>query len=103
MKTEQIISEAIDKLNSALSTLQAPSKSLKVNITNVGTIFASSTKIAAEDLDSDTTITVSAPDFQALAAGKINPHLAFLQGKIKIAGDAGVALQWLPILQSPRY
>ena len=42
-------------------------------------------------------ITVSAPDFVALISGELNGQLAFLNGKLKMLGDMGLAMK-LPSL-----
>jgi putative sterol carrier protein len=44
------------------------------------------------------TVTISAADFQALVAGKLNPTTAFMTGKLKIKGDMGLAMKLQTIL-----
>lgn len=39
------------------------------------------------------TVTMSAADFQAMVAGKLNPTAAFMSGKLKIKGDMGLAMK----------
>lgn len=46
-----------------------------------------------QDGPAETTITMSLDNFKALAQGKLNPTMAFMTGKIKIAGDMGLAMQ----------
>ena len=99
MQIDTIINDIMQKLEVALAAKAAPAKSLKIRIKDMGCIFASATQIVAEDLNADTTIIISAPHLLELAIGKLNAQLAYLQGKIKIEGDPGAALQWLPLLQ----
>ena len=40
------------------------------------------------------TITMSANDYLDMVNGKLNPQMAFMSGKLKIAGDMGLMLQF---------
>jgi putative sterol carrier protein len=41
---------------------------------------------------------MSATDFAALVAGKLNPTTAFMTGKLKIAGDMSLAMKLQTVL-----
>ncbi|KAG9471693.1 hypothetical protein GDO78_013674 [Eleutherodactylus coqui] len=47
----------------------------------------------AADKKADCTITMADADLLALMTGKINPQTAFFQGKLKIAGNMGLAMK----------
>ena len=56
-------------------------------------------KKADQNTAAQCTITVSKPeDWVALAAGKMNPTMAFMQGKIKVKGDMSLALKLQSLL-----
>ncbi|MGE5673682.1 MAG: SCP2 sterol-binding domain-containing protein [Mycobacterium leprae] len=44
------------------------------------------------------TVTMSAADFEALVAGKLNTTMAFMTGKIKVDGSMGLALKLQSVL-----
>ena len=41
----------------------------------------------------DITISMSAKDYLDMVAGKLNGQMAFMTGKLRIAGDMGLALK----------
>jgi putative sterol carrier protein len=87
------------KFKSAIAAGSTPDKSLKINLKDTGIIVVDSSSATNEDVPADTTLTISRKDFDSLVAGKLNPSVAFMQGKIKIQGDPTAALQWLPVIQ----
>ncbi|GIL40040.1 SCP2 sterol-binding domain-containing protein [Roseiterribacter gracilis] len=47
----------------------------------------------------DTTITMTRVNFEKLLAGDLDPTLAFMTGKLKVAGDMGVAMKLSSLLE----
>ncbi|KIH83086.1 SCP2 sterol-binding domain-containing protein [Pseudomonas batumici] len=88
-----------EKFKVSVTNGPIPVTSLKVSLKDVGFISVSGTTVTNDDIDADTTIVISRKDFESLVAGKLNAPVAFMQGKIKIKGDPGAALQWLPVFQ----
>lgn len=50
--------------------------------------------------DAQCTISMSAQDFMAVVEGKLNAQMAFMQGKLKIKGDMGLAMKLNKILKT---
>jgi putative sterol carrier protein len=55
--------------------------------------------ITQEDSPAQCTITIAkAEDWVSIASGKMNPTMAFMQGKIKVKGDMSLALKLQSLL-----
>lgn len=54
--------------------------------------------ISKADGEANCTITVGAQDFVDIVNGKTNPQMAFMTGKIKVAGDMGLAMKLSQLL-----
>lgn len=70
-------------------------KSVKFDFGSVGKLLidGASGKVDNSDGAADATISVSWDDFTKLAEGALDPTMAFMQGKLKVAGDMSVAMQ----------
>ena len=49
----------------------------------------------------DATFTMTDADFEAVCMGKLNPQIAFMQGKMKIKGNMAKATKFTPDLFPP--
>lgn len=76
---------------------------LKLKFDKAGTIFIDARKrpnrVTNEDAEADCTLAMSLDTFQRLVGGELSGPQAFLQGKLKIAGDMSVALRVQPLLR----
>jgi len=55
--------------------------------------------VTNDDKPADSTISMSWDDFMALSEGQLDPMMAFMQGKLKIAGDMMIAQKLAPLLK----
>jgi putative sterol carrier protein len=55
-----------------------------------------------EGKSADCTISVSLSDFEKMARGELDGTSAFMQGKLRVAGDMGLAMKVGPILAKAR-
>jgi putative sterol carrier protein len=52
--------------------------------------------------NADTTISVALSDFEKMVKGELDGTSAFMQGKLRVAGDMGLAMKLGPILAKAR-
>jgi putative sterol carrier protein len=72
-----------------------PGKKVKFDFGDAGKIYLDGVAgaVSADDAAADTTIKVKLEDFVAMAGGSLDPTAAFMQGKLRVDGDMGVAMQ----------
>ncbi|HVB93922.1 MAG TPA: SCP2 sterol-binding domain-containing protein [Acidimicrobiales bacterium] len=59
---------------------------------------------AVGDVDgADVTLTSSRRDAVAMATGGLDPNVAFMQGRMKVAGSMGIMMRLLPVANTPEY
>lgn len=55
-------------------------------------------KISMAEGDANCTITIGAQEFVDIVNGKLNAQMAFMTGKLKVAGDMGLAMKLTQLL-----
>ncbi|MBI1251203.1 MAG: sterol-binding protein [Alphaproteobacteria bacterium] len=90
------------RFSSASATV--PGKKVKFDFGDAGKIFldGAAGAVSQEDAAADTTISIKLEDFVAMAEGKLDPTAAFMQGKLKVLGDMGVAMQLQSVMAKLR-
>lgn len=84
--------EIIAKMQEAVTAAGGLDKSVKFDFGDDGFVHAAGSEVSGEDADADCTISVTKDDFIALASGNLDPMMAFMSGKLKVAGDMSVAM-----------
>ena len=73
-------------------------QSVKFDLGADGVILLDGTSVSNESGPADCTLTLSKADFEAMGRKELDPTMAFMSGRLKIAGDMGVAMKLQPIL-----
>lgn len=81
-----------------------PGKKVKFDFGGDGKIYldGASGAVSKDDAAADTTLQLALADFIAMAEGKLDPTMAFMQGKLKVLGDMGVAMQLQSVMAKLR-
>lgn len=94
------------QMGQAISGNSGLNATLKFDFEGQGNIYldgkSSPNTVTTEDKPADCTITVSLENFKKMAAGELDGTTAFMQGKLKVAGDMGVAMKLGPIMAKAR-
>ena len=96
------LQEITDRFKTAVGDDSGLGKSLKFDLKGDGFIYLNGGTVNNEDLPADCTIVVSKDDFEAMGEGKLDPTMAFMQGKIKVNGDMSVAMKLQPLMAKAR-
>ncbi|MCB1463990.1 MAG: SCP2 sterol-binding domain-containing protein [Nitratireductor sp.] len=96
------LDSATDAIRSKVGDNSGLGATVKFDLGDEGAIFvdgmSSPNSVSNENKDADCTVSCSLDTMEALIAGDLNPTAAFMQGKIKVAGDMGVAMRLSSVL-----
>lgn len=85
-----IITAAVAALNEKISDFDSTAK---FDIEGEGSIVIDSDGARASDDDAEVTLSADAETFQAILDGDLDATAAFMQGKLAMDGDMGVAMK----------
>ncbi len=94
-----MLAEILPKLKAGLET-QTFEGSLKFDCGEAGIIVLADGTATDIDQDTDCTLQLSEENLSKLLAGKLNAMTAVMMGKIKITGNATVAMKLANLLKS---
>jgi putative sterol carrier protein len=106
MSSDQV-KEIIAQMGSAIGANSGLGGTLKFDFGEPGSVFidGKSTPNGVSDGSgkaADCTISLGLDTFEKMVKGELDGTSAFMQGKLKVAGDMGLAMKLGPILQKAR-
>ena len=100
MSSEQV-NEIIKQMSSAIGANSGLGGTLKFDFGEPGSVYidgkSTPNHVSNDDKPADCTITVSLDTFKKMVARELDGTAAFMQGKLKVAGDMSVAMKLGPI------
>ncbi len=66
---------------------------IKFNCGDEGILVINKDQVTTENIDAECTIDISRENLLELVKGELNPTMGFMQGKLKIDGNMGVAMK----------
>ena len=97
------LASVTDKIRAAVGDNSGLGKTLKLDLGDTGKIYIDGASVpnavTNEDKPADATVKLAWDDFIALAEGRLDPMMAFMQGKLKIDGDMMLAQKLAPLLK----
>lgn len=106
MSSEQV-NQIISKMSGVIGTDSGLGGTIKFDYGDAGSVFIDGKSVPNAVTDgagknADCTIGVSLDTFEKMVKGDLDGTSAFMQGKLRVAGDMGLAMKLGPLLQKAR-
>ena len=106
MSSEQV-NQIIAQMGGAIGANSGLGGTLKFDFGEPGSVYidgksSPNTVSDGSGKNADCTITLSLETFEKMVKGELDGTSAFMQGKLRVAGDMGLAMKLGPILQKAR-
>ncbi|MFK8032248.1 MAG: SCP2 sterol-binding domain-containing protein [Gammaproteobacteria bacterium] len=66
---------------------------IKFDCGDEGVLVINKDEVTTEDMDAECTVSMTLENLMALVKGELNPTMGFMQGKLKIDGNMGIAMK----------
>ncbi len=97
------LAQVTEHIRGAVGDNSGLGKTVKIDLGDTGKIYidgaSTPNTVTNDDTPADATVSISWDDFLSLSDGKLDPMMAFMQGKLKIAGDMMIAQKLAPLLK----
>ena len=97
------LAQVTEKIRAAVGDNSGLGKTVKLDFGDDGKIYIDGASVpntvTNEDKPADATVSMKWDDFIALSQGQLDPMMAFMQGKLKVAGDMMLAQKLAPLLK----
>ncbi len=94
----EIVSQAVTALNAKMNGEGLEGGPAKFVIEDEGAIMIDESGARAGDDAAEVTLTASSETFQQILSDELDPTAAFMQGKLAVDGDMGLAMKLAAVL-----
>jgi len=106
MSSEQV-KEIVAQMGGAIGASSGLGGTLKFDFGEPGSVYIDgksdpNTVADGDGKTADCTISLSLETFEKMVKGELDGTSAFMQGKLRVAGDMGLAMKLGPVLQKAR-